>query len=104
MEEEYVFDLREPIFANSVAFNGEIITELSNVGGGYTAFEILAGPNREEFPLILVKGKFEEISKSLKLNDKIAGLGFLKKIQGQFVIESTHINRLPTKEEIEKLS
>lgn len=104
MEEEYVFDLREPIFANSVAFNGEIITELSNVGGGYAAFEILAGPNKEEFPLILVKGKFEEISKSLKLNDKIAGLGFLKKIQGQFVIESTHINRLPTKEEIEKLS
>lgn len=104
MEEEYVFDLREPIFANSVAFNGEIVTDLSDVGGGYVAFEILAGPNKEEFPFILVKGNLSDVSKALKINDKIAGLGFLKKIQGQFVIESTHINRLPTEEEINKLS
>ena len=96
-------DLREPIFANTIAFNGEIISEPVDVGGGFVAFNILAGKDKEEMPLILIKDKIENVNRLLVKGDKIAAVGFLKKIQGQFTIEVAKINRMPTKEEIQEL-
>lgn len=103
-ENDLVFDLREPIFANSIMFNGEIISDLFDVGGGFVAFNIAAGKDKEEFPLVLVSGDYNIISKELKKGDKIAGIGHLKKLQGQFVAEAIQVNRMPTKEELDKLS
>ena len=84
----------KPILANTITFNGEIISELVDVGGGFVAFNVLSGKNKEEMPTILVKGKFEETTKSLKKGDNIVAVGILKKMQGQFVIETVQINRI----------
>lgn len=100
---DLVFDLREPIFANSIAFNGVITTDFTDVGGGYIAFDILAGKEKIEMPLLLIKGTLEDVKKQLRKDDKIAGLGFLKKIQNQFVIEVFRVDRILTQEEIDKL-
>lgn len=101
---DLVFDLREPIFANTIAFNGSIISDIMDVGGGYLAFNILAGKEKMEMPLILVKGMLDDVQKYLQKDDRIAAIGFLKKMQGQFVIEVTHLDRIPTQEEINNLS
>lgn len=100
---DMIYDLREPIFANTIAFNGSVISDIMDVGGGYVAFNILAGKEAMEMPLILVKGEASEVQKYITKNDKIAAIGFLKKMQGQFVIEVTHIDRIPTQEEIDNL-
>lgn len=101
---KYELKIGDPIFANTIAFNGEIVSDLIDVGGGYIAFELLAGTQKEEMPLILVKGKLENVSELLKKHDIIAGVGFLKKMQDQFVIHSVRLDRVPTQEEVNNLS
>lgn len=59
--------------ANSIVFNGEIKSDFIDVGGGFVAFNI------EDFPIIIIKTKIEELSSALKKGDKIAGAGFLAK-------------------------
>lgn len=100
---DLVFDLREPVFPNTIAFNGEIVSDFYDVGAGYVAFNLLAGKERLEMPLILIDGDIKEISSLLKKEDKIAGIGILEKMQGQFVIKARVINKIPTSEEIKKL-
>ena len=90
--------------SNCITFNGYISSnECVDIGGGFVAFNILAGAHKEDFPLCIIKYKKEEFDSLLKMNDNIAGYGKLKKIQGEFVVEMEKIMKIPTDEELNKM-
>lgn len=91
---------QEQQFPNAISFNGNIKSDLFDVGDGFVAFEFI-GPNKEEFPLILIKGDFNDVSKLLIKGDKLIGVGILLKMQGQWVIKAEQVNRIPTEKELE---
>ena len=97
-------EVQEPQIANCITFNGFLTTNPIDVGGGYFAFNLI-GKNKEEFPLILLKTTKEELQQnSLFINDYVAGVGILKKMQDQWTIIVYQVNRLPTEKEIEKMN
>lgn len=91
---------QEQQFPNAISFNGNINSGLFDVGDGFVAFEFI-GPNNEEFPLILIKGDFKDVSNLLTKGDKLVGVGILLKMQGQWVIKAEQINRIPPEKEVE---
>lgn len=82
--------------ANAVTFHGAIISDIMDAGEGFCAFN-LEGPNKEEMPLILIVGSFEDISKLLFKNDKIMGVGTLEKVQGEWLIVAGELHKLDQK-------
>lgn len=92
---------QEQRYPNAISFNGNISSDFFDVGGGFVAFNF-TGPNNEEFPLMLIKGDFSEVSQKLRNGDKLIGIGILTKLQDQWVIKIDQINRIPTEEEIEE--
>lgn len=88
---------------NAIAFNGTIISdEPINVGDGYYVINILAG-DKEDFPMLLLKTTLEELNEAFRKNDKVAGVGILKKIQNEWCVEVKEINRMLSDEEIKEL-
>ena len=97
MQDSEVQELQIP---NCITFNGKINSPITDVGGGYMAFELI-GKKEEEFPLLLLKTTPEEMQENLlEENDFVAGIGILVKVQNQWTIQIMQINRIPTKEEI----
>lgn len=80
----------EETIPNCISFNGLINSEMTDVGGGYIAFNII-GVKGEEFPLCLVVSTLEEAS-GLTVGMPVSGVGILKKIQNQWCIEISSIN------------
>lgn len=94
--------MNELIRPNTIAFNGTIISDFIDVGGGYLAFNIKAG-NSEDFPLLLLKENLEEATSNLSINDQIIGAGMLKFFQNDWVVFVEKITRVLSNEEFEQL-
>lgn len=88
-------EVQEPQIANCISFNGTITTDLIQLEDDRFGF-ILRGPNNEEFPLIVLNSTKEEIDTSLKKGDKISSIGFLTKMNNDWVIKAQQIFRIPT--------
>lgn len=102
MEEKNVVQV--PLLANCVSFNGILLGDPINVGGGYFAINIV-GKENEEFPIILLKISEDDLKEAfIKKDDWIAGLGILKKVQNEWTITAIQINRIPTEEEFKKMN
>lgn len=78
--------------ANAITFHGKIISDIMDAGQGFCAFN-MEGPNKEEMPLILIIGNLGKVSKILKNNDLIMGVGSLEKIQGEWVIITGELHK-----------
>lgn len=78
--------------ANAVTFHGTIISDIMDVGEGFSALNI-EGPKKEEMPLILIIGDAKDISQVLFKNDKIMGVGTLEKVQGEWLIVAGEIHK-----------
>ena len=100
IEEKQVSEAQELQIPNCITFNGKINSQITDVGGGYMAFELI-GKKGEEFPLLLLKSTPEQLANNfLEEGDLVAGIGILVKVQDQWTIQIMQINRIPTEEEI----
>lgn len=82
---------------NAITFHGTMISQIMDAGEGFCAFNI-EGPHKEEMPLILIVGNYDDIKTLLFKNDKIMGVGTLEKIQNEWVIIAGELHKIDQKE------
>ena len=102
-EELLVSEAPAPQIANCVSFNGTITTDIFNLEPTKCGF-VLRGPNKEEFPMILLNRSKASVKDLIIKGDKISAVGMLEKYDGDWVIRVVDMFRHPTEDELEKMS
>lgn len=92
-----------PQLANCITFHGKISTDLIQLDD-YSQGFILRGDKGEEFPLIILKLHEKGEKFNLEKGDSIASIGILKKRDNEWVIEVVQLFRIPSEEELQKMT